>query len=176
MGRKSGLAAPAAKTLVWGRNMDYCITIRVPSGAGFGNEPGKTSFLAVPDGANDFAQSQIIGSADWVRAVLEQVGIGRKDATGTIRRDLLVFIHGYDNEPPVVLQRQRKLKADLKKAGYLGGIVSFDWPSGDVALAYLPDREKAKQTVCANASGCRLRYKHSFTGPFNGSLRRSRGI
>jgi esterase/lipase superfamily enzyme len=65
-----------------------------------------------------------------------------------------VFIHGYDNTPPIILQRQRILKIGLATAGFKGTVVSFDWPSGDVALSYLPDREKAKQTAWALVRGC----------------------
>src|SRR5208282_5752027 len=99
--------------------------------SGFGDDPGNTTFLAVPEEATDFAVTQALSPAKWVRAVLDDLGPGRKDATGITRRDLLVFVHGYDNHPPVVLQRQRTLKTDLKQAGYLGGVISFDWPSGD---------------------------------------------
>lgn len=134
--------------------MDYCITLRAPAGAGYGDTPGKTAFLAVPDDAVDFATSQEIKSAaDWVRAVLRELA-GNGDETGVTRRDLLVFIHGFDNEPPIVLRRHRRLQADLKSAGYTGGVVSFDWPSGKIALAYLDDREKAKQTAFALVRDC----------------------
>ncbi len=133
--------------------MDYCITTRAPAGSAYGNKPGKTAFLAVPDGKDDFGTNQRMRPADWVRAVLKQIPAAR-DATGMLRRDLLVFIHGYDNTPGIVLQRHRRLRADLRDASYGGGVVSFDWPSGDVALAYLDDREKAKQTAFALVRDC----------------------
>jgi esterase/lipase superfamily enzyme len=90
---------------------------------------------------------------DWVRAVMGQMTASH-DLTGVTRRDLLVFIHGYDNEPPIVLKRQRVLKQGLTSAGFTGTVISFDWPSGDIALSYLPDREKAKQTAMALVSDC----------------------
>jgi pimeloyl-ACP methyl ester carboxylesterase len=135
------------------RVVDYCITLRAPEGTRYGSTPGKTTFLAVPVNADDFATSQEIGPADWVRAVLSELAVNR-DATGVTRRDLLVFIHGFDNEPPIVLQRHRRLQADLKTFEYAGGVISFDGPSGDVALAYLDDREKAKQTAFALVRDC----------------------
>jgi alpha-beta hydrolase superfamily lysophospholipase len=133
--------------------LDYCITTRAPAGSAYGNKPGKTAFVAVPDGKDDFGTKQRMRPADWVRAVLKQIPAAR-DATGMLRRDLLVFIHGYDNTPGIVLQRHRRLRADLRDASYVGGVVSFDWPSGDVALAYLDDREKAKQTAFALVRDC----------------------
>jgi esterase/lipase superfamily enzyme len=134
--------------------MDYCITVRRRTGAGFGNVPGGATFLAVPDQATDFAGSQAVSPAKWVRAVLDELGTRQRDATGAVRRDLLVFVHGYNNEPPTVLQRQRQLKAGLREAGYRGGGVSFDWPSGDIALAYLRDRQIAKQTAFSLVKDC----------------------
>ena len=134
--------------------MDFCITVREQSDNGFGDTPGRVSFLAVPPDATDFVVSQVIAPAAWVRAVQQQLGQGQRDATGIVRRDLLIFIHGYDNLPPIILQRHRRLQADLATAGYHGGLVSFDWPSGNVALAYLEDRQKAKQTAFALVQDC----------------------
>jgi pimeloyl-ACP methyl ester carboxylesterase len=137
-----------------GETMDYCITVRAPNGEGYGDEPGKAAFLAVPSNVNDFETSQaMVSSADWVRAVLSQIEVYR-DATGVFRRDLLVFIHGFNNTPSNVLARHRSLMVSLREAGYRGGVVSFDWPSGDVALAYVNDREKAKQTAFALVRDC----------------------
>ncbi len=134
--------------------MDFCITVREQSGNGFGDTPGRASFLAVPPDATDFVAGQAVAPAAWVRSVQLQLGQGQRDATGVVRRDLLIFIHGYDNLPPIILQRHRRLQADLAAAGYHGGIVSFDWPSGNVALAYLEDRQKAKQTAFALVQDC----------------------
>jgi len=133
--------------------MDYCITVRNREGTGFGEEPGPTSFLRVPDTATGFDASQVIGSADWVKDVLALLAPVR-DLSGAVRGDLLVFIHGFDNQPPVVLQRHRRLQVDLTAAGFTGLVVSFDWPSGDVALAYLQDRDKARHTALALVRDC----------------------
>lgn len=133
--------------------MDYCITVRMPVGHRFGDNPGPTAFLGVPDNANDFDASQAMGSANWVRAILARL-TSKTDATGVRRSDLLVFIHGYDNEPTIVLQRHRRLQADLTTAGFEGTVISFDWPSGDTALAYLQDRDKARHTALALVRDC----------------------
>jgi esterase/lipase superfamily enzyme len=63
------------------------------------------------------------------------------------RGDILVFIHGYNNDQAVVMHRHRRLQMDLRSIGYKGAIVSFDWPSADMALNYLEDRHDAKQTA-----------------------------
>ena len=46
-----------------------------------------------------------------------------------------------------VIQRHRRLRDDLAGLGFKGVVVSFDWPSDDKALAYLPDRHNAKTTA-----------------------------
>jgi hypothetical protein len=46
-----------------------------------------------------------------------------------------------------VMERHRRLKGDLLSLGFKGVVVSFDWPSDDKALAYLPDRHRAKNTA-----------------------------
>lgn len=45
------------------------------------------------------------------------------------------------------MRRQRRLKADLAAAGFKGAVVSFDWPSANMALNYLEDRHDAKATA-----------------------------
>src|SRR5579875_1767312 len=125
---------------------DYVITVRAAEGSSFGNDPGPTSFLEVPEGAPTTAPHQAIDSGGWVRKVLAKAG-RKRDETGVVRGDVLVFVHGYDNDPPIVLKRHRRLQADLPRYGYDGAVISFDWPSGNVALAYLEDRERAKLTA-----------------------------
>jgi hypothetical protein len=126
---------------------DYVISVRAPRDANsFTEEPGPTLFLEVPDGAAATSPAHQIDPDDWVRRVIALAG-RQKDATGVMRGDVLAFIHGYDNTVEIVLQRHRRLKADLPNYDYNGAVVSFDWPSGDVALAYVEDRAKAKMTA-----------------------------
>ncbi|MBV8522686.1 MAG: alpha/beta hydrolase [Acetobacteraceae bacterium] len=125
---------------------DYVITTRAISGSNFSDEPGEAVFLKIPDQAANTAPGQKIPRHDWVREVVGIAG-KTKDATGVSRGDVVVFIHGYNNSTEVVLQRHRVLKRDLPKFAYHGAVVSFDWPSSDIALAYLEDREKAKRTA-----------------------------
>jgi esterase/lipase superfamily enzyme len=61
--------------------------------------------------------------------------------------DILIFVHGYNNSPEVVLARQRLLLADLRAHGFDGIVVGFDWPSGSSALNYLEDRSDARRTA-----------------------------
>lgn len=133
---------------------DYVITARnlLRGRRDFGNDPGPVHYLEVPDGA-PIQPSQAIRRADWVRKVSD-LSDRRRDPSGAMRGDVLVFIHGFDNEPPIVLERHRRLRHDLPGYGYRGAVVSFDWPSGDIALAYLDDRAKAKTTALLLVDDC----------------------
>jgi esterase/lipase superfamily enzyme len=132
---------------------DYILTARAVQGRTFGDAPAPSSFLEVPDNASDITPADVIPRQDWIRKVIALAG-RRRDATGVTRGDALVFVHGYDNAPPIVLQRHRRLQADLAKCNYTGTVVSFDWPSGNVALAYVEDREKAKLTAFQLVKDC----------------------
>jgi hypothetical protein len=132
---------------------DYVITARAAQDSTFGDNPGPTLFLEVPEGAETIAPSDAVPRQEWVRKVVAKVG-RKRDETGVMRGDVLVFIHGYDNEPPIVLQRHRRLQADLPHYSYTGAVVSFDWPAKQVALAYLEDREKAKLTAFRLVKDC----------------------
>jgi esterase/lipase superfamily enzyme len=90
---------------------------------------------------------------DWVRQVVGQVTTS-KDATGVLRGDVLVYIHGYNNSMAEVLRRHRILKRDLPSHGFAGTVISFDWPCYDTALAYVADREEAKKTAFGLVRDC----------------------
>jgi len=135
---------------------DFIITARAQDAAGaFTDNPGPTTFLTVPDGALDYSQATILAPDDWIDRVVALAGTAR-DATGAIRGDVLVFIHGYNNTISDVLTRHRLLKTGLPLHGFGGMVVSFDWPCDDVALSYLPDRERAKLTAFQLVRDCIL--------------------
>ena len=71
---------------------------------------------------------------DLVREVIGEVAKS-KDATGVLRGDVLVFIHGHNNSMADVLTRHRILKRDLPAHGFAGTVISFDWPCHRTALA-----------------------------------------
>ena len=129
---------------------DYVISVRKlnkKAPGGLGNEPGPTRFLAVPEGAAP-ASSHQIARKDWVAKVMEEAANGQKDpVTGNACGDILVFVHGFNNEPEKVLERHRLLEKNLGEAGFRGAVVSFDWPSNDQAINYLEDRSDARKTA-----------------------------
>ena len=129
---------------------DFVVSVRnIKKKAGalaFGNEPGPSSFLIVPAKEKTPKPDHSIDQDRWVLNVLKEAISGKNEITGKPMGDILVFIHGYNNSQEVVLQRHRRLEADLKKAGYRGAVISFDWPSAQSSLNYLEDRDDAQDT------------------------------
>lgn len=124
---------------------DFVMSVRATNDAGeYIADVGLSQFLVVPDGQNP-APSQAIAATSWYQAVRSaSVWI---NASNERRGDILFVVHGYNMSESEVMDRHRRLKDDLAAKGFKGAIVSFDWPSDNKALAYLPDRHNAKMTA-----------------------------
>ncbi len=124
---------------------DYVIcTRRVRRGA-FEAEPGATLYLKVP-GEVLPDPGQKIARRQWFDEVQDRAdGLANNkiDPAG----DVVVFIHGYNNDQEIVMKRHRQLQADLSGEGFRGLVVSFDWPSDDSTVNYLEDRWDASETA-----------------------------
>ncbi|MFN0124673.1 MAG: alpha/beta hydrolase [Blastocatellia bacterium] len=109
----------------------------------FGSEPGETKYLEIPE--NELpSPSQSIKASVWATQVMAEArAMCADDEFG----HLLVFIHGYNNDQPTVMKRHRRLKQDLAARNFRGTVVSFDWPTANLAINYLEDRLDAKHTA-----------------------------
>lgn len=132
---------------------DYVVCVRNLSKGAFGNEPGPTRFLRVPADTLP-APSQSTRRMTWVNEVLENAKTGTNPHTGRPVGDVLVFVHGYNNDQSIVMQRHRLLRSGLASVGYQGAVVSFDWPSADCAINYWEDRKDAKKTAIRLVDDC----------------------
>jgi esterase/lipase superfamily enzyme len=119
---------------------DFILCTRAISKDKFTDKPGPSKYLSVPDDA-DPQPAHAVNQANWAKALIAAAAPNGKAG------NLLIFIHGYNNTQDTVMLRHRLLKADLAKLGFIGTVASYDWPSGDTALAYLEDREHAKKTA-----------------------------
>jgi len=133
---------------------DFVISVRNTTKGNFGNEPGPTKFLVVPPNKKDTHPDQKIARTKWTDAVIAEAKTGESTLSGNPLGDILVYIHGFNNSPPDVLVRHRLLKKDLKAQGYKGAVVSFDWPSANIAINYLEDRSDAKKTAIRLVDDC----------------------
>lgn len=124
--------------------LDYVMSVRAVRRSAFVAEVGESRFLLVPPGETP-APSHGIAASAWYKAVLRAAAW--QNAGGEARGDLLFILHGYNMSPGEVIDRHRRIRASLEGLGFRGVCVSFDWPSDDKALAYLPDRHRAKRAA-----------------------------
>lgn len=134
--------------------MDHVFTVRRLKGGKFGDEPGKTRFLGVPEASANIHPSHAQAKASWVKSVMEEAMPAPPPDAETLEQapairpgNILLYVHGFNTPTKIMLERHRLLEKGLKKAGYDGVVVSFDWPSASSALNYLEDRSDAKETA-----------------------------
>ena len=123
---------------------DYVLSVRAVRSGAFVADVGPSKFLVVPADQSP-APAQAITQAAWYKAV-RAAAVWQNDR-GEARGDVLFVVHGYNVSVDEAIARHRRLKGDLLALGFKGVVVSFDWPSDDNALAYLPDRHRAKETA-----------------------------
>ncbi|MBM4208642.1 MAG: alpha/beta hydrolase [Gammaproteobacteria bacterium] len=131
---------------------DFVMCARAVRSGKFISEPGKSAYLLVPGSSSVPLPEHKISVGEWVKKLRESAVWRTPDNDpdpnrGKARGDILVFIHGYNNDQQIVMKRHRQLKSDLAAVGYKGAVMSFDWPSADSALNYLEDRHDAKITA-----------------------------
>jgi pimeloyl-ACP methyl ester carboxylesterase len=108
----------------------------------FRPEPGATTFLRVPASASTYTPDNGISKASWRRSV-SRLATGEFDPVTGMEGDVLVFVHGYNNDRAIALWRTRTLQETLAEQGWKGVVVGFDWPSDNNTLNYLEDRSDA---------------------------------
>ncbi len=126
----------------------FVICTRAISGKKFIAEPGTTRYLQVPGGEQPRPDHEVPRRDVWVKR-LRKTSVWEKDSRVPTRDrgDILIFVHGYNNNQEIVMQRHDRLAKDLAAVGYKGSVVSFDWPSEAMAINYLEDRHDAKLTA-----------------------------
>lgn len=126
-------------------DIDFVMTVRKVSGTQFtGDVASATSFLEVPE-HTDPSPAQKVAATSWYTDVL--AAAAWKNSLGEDRGDILFVVHGYNDSASESMDRHRRIRRGLAANGFRGVVVSFDWPSGSSALAYLPDRHQAKITA-----------------------------
>jgi len=124
----------------------YVMSARKVVSGKFRPEPGEVLFLKVPDTPDRIASpSDAMAPKRWFDEVQAAAKADRPTRTGA-EGDVVVFVHGYNNDARSVLRRHRFLSEDLAGCGYQGAVVVFDWPSDDSTLNYLEDRSDAAAT------------------------------
>jgi hypothetical protein len=127
--------------------MDHVFCARNLKGGSFGTNPGPTRFLAVPAAAKAHEPGHATPRRQWFDAVLAEAKSGVNPSTGRDTGDIVIYVHGFNTDAKVMLDRHRRIRKGLEALGYRGAVVSFDWPCADSALNYLEDRTDAKTTA-----------------------------
>jgi esterase/lipase superfamily enzyme len=127
--------------------IDYMITARAIRSNAFTDDVGIVRYLRVPRAASIPAPSMAAqGAGDvtrWATEVRQLADADPNPNSISVEGDVLVFIHGYNNDLDTIMKRHRQLAKDLNAEGWRGQVIGFDWPSGNETLAYLEDRSKA---------------------------------
>ncbi|HZZ87982.1 MAG TPA: alpha/beta fold hydrolase [Caulobacteraceae bacterium] len=87
----------------------------------------------------------------WVAQLIAQFPPGPPNNAGdpTRQGDILFLVHGFNVDHAAARAFHMKCVAGLAAAGWVGQVVSYDWPSDGLAFAYLPDRANARAAASA---------------------------
>lgn len=131
---------------------DYVICARELKGGQFTAEPGPLTYLRVPRDEPAARPAMQITQKRWVREVRDAAD-GLADEQINPEGDILIFVHGYNNDIRIIMKRQRRLQDDMAAEGWRGVVVAFDWPSDNSTLNYLEDRQDAAAVASLMVSG-----------------------
>lgn len=101
------------------------------------NAAALTRYVQITSTTGPVSKGGIISRADWHREVLRAAD----------SREILFYVHGFNTSQTTMLHRQAALERGLRKHGYRGAVVGFDWPSDGNVLAYDSDRTDAKKVA-----------------------------
>ena len=81
-----------------------------------------------------------VGLSDWTIKTVEAISIGESISNGARGRDVLVYIHGFNQTFEAAALDAARLSDGLK---FRGETMLFSWPSKNSLLNYIYDRESA---------------------------------
>lgn len=81
-----------------------------------------------------------VGIGDWSIKTVETVPFGESFSAGVARRDVLVYVHGFNQTFETAALDAARLSDGLK---FRGETMLFSWPSKNSLLNYIYDRESA---------------------------------
>ncbi|MFK7746138.1 MAG: alpha/beta fold hydrolase [Roseobacter sp.] len=92
----------------------------------------------------------------WRGSMMEQVDWCRAVHQDARSNEITIFVHGFNTPQTSMLTRRAKIESGLRKHGYGGAVVAFDWPSDGSALRYSRDKSDAKKAARHLVSDCIL--------------------
>ncbi len=86
----------------------------------FSNNPASlTRYVALGETEHPATKGHLLKASDWAKAVFAD----------SANNEVVIFVHGYNTDQGEMLARMNLIAKGLKRAGYGGKVVSFDWPS-----------------------------------------------
>jgi esterase/lipase superfamily enzyme len=134
---KTGIAADPTLTVVTTRNAVKGARSKPGFGSQRANQPSNVRVhLSSPaDGA-----FSAVGIGDWSIKSVETVPVGESFAAGPSRRDVLVYVHGFNQSFETAALDAARLSDGLE---FRGETMLFSWPSKNSLMSYMYDRESA---------------------------------
>lgn len=84
-------------------------------------------------------RGSMMDQSAWVGKVSDQMGSD----------DILIYVHGFNTSQAQMLRRTAKIEAGVKRHGFRGAVIAYDWPSDGSLAKYPSDRNDAKRTAPA---------------------------
>lgn len=100
-------------------------------------QPSKVRIQMSPPADGAFSA---VGLGDWSIKTVEAIPVGESFSAGAGRRDVLVYVHGFNQTFETAALDAARLSDGLK---FRGDTMLFSWPSKNSLLNYIYDRESA---------------------------------
>ncbi len=121
--------------------MDFILSTRRAENGLLGFKQGSVKYLAIPETKDVPSLEHQIRSADsWFRKASAAAILPGE----TTRGHVVLLVHGYNVDATEMLKHHRNVSSKLRKQGFKGLCVSFDWPSDGTVVGYLNDRRDAR--------------------------------
>jgi esterase/lipase superfamily enzyme len=134
---KSAIAAEPTLTVVTTRNAVKGARAKPWFGTQRANQPSNVRVHLSAPSEGAFAA---VGLSDWSIKSVEAVPIGESFSAGPARRDVLVYIHGFNQSFETAALDAARLSDGL---AFRGETMLFSWPSKNSLMNYIYDRESA---------------------------------
>ncbi|HEX7758887.1 MAG TPA: alpha/beta fold hydrolase [Caulobacteraceae bacterium] len=125
---------------------EFMITLRKADG---GDGVGPARYLTFDDATGP---EQEISSDRWlaqVMATFPTIAPSRAGDRPPRAGEILFLVHGFNVNHASAKAFHAKCVVALEKAGWVGQLISYDWPSDGLVFAYLPDRGNARAAASA---------------------------
>lgn len=134
---KTGIAADPTLIAVTTRNPIKGGRSKPWFGSQRANQPSNVRILLSTPSDGAFAA---VGIGDWSIKSVETVPVGESFSAGPRRRDVLIYVHGFNQTFETAVLDAARLSDGLE---FRGETMLFSWPSRNSVLNYIYDRESA---------------------------------